>query len=396
MQLQSFIPCNSIGAKRMDDRSIELGFIQNDTNDVRAIVSVLSGHEYAGYLSLALSPAIGFIAEETHNYLTSRNILTDPALSDSYKKVAIKLRALLKFFDDTEGGKSNVLSLLNLFQQKSSLWMNKGKKGIYKTIAQNFLQPDIGIYFVDEDPIYMTTVGFSAIGKTRQEIEALREEDFEDISEYARSFWIAIGEYLNEVKKVMIAVNIQEDGNLNINESSNIKVTHNDFLSSKLYKLICFRANIKDAALAPAVLFILSQVNVAHILLPSLLPKESNLLARVQVLTAYHAIKSLLEIKDDIDPDLVALLLNLDFSNSVPNFKKARNMMAHYGMGEGKKFVGSSEDPLDDIIQGFSGISKRELATLADSYLQQLSEWTRLRLSKGSLKEARALLGDHT
>jgi len=381
----------------MIERNIELGLVDSDAQDLRAIILSLQGHEHSGYLALALSPTVGFIAEETYNYLTSRNILAElPAFSGNYRKIVKKLRALLKLFDDTEGGKEGVLAMLDLFQQKSILWMNKGKRGIYRAIIQTYLQPDIGIYFIGEDPFYMTTVGFSATGKTRHEIEALREEDLVDMSVYARAFFTAIGEYLEEMRNLMKTLGIHTTITPSIRDSSQIKVTHNDFRASRLYTTVSRELGITNRRLAPAALFVLTQVNTAHILLPSLLEKESNLYIRLQVLTAYHAARALLELQGDLDPELISLVSNADISKSVQNFRKVRNILAHYGMGEGKTFINQGIDPLDEMIQGFSGMSKTELSELAGIYLKQISDWSRARLSKTTLKSVRALLGDHT
>jgi hypothetical protein len=381
----------------MLERDIELGLVNSDAHDMGAIMLALKDHKYAGYLALGLSPTIGFIAEETYNYLTSRNILAEfPAFTGNYRRVIKKMRALLKLFDDTEGGREGVIAMLDLFQQKSILWMNKEKKGLYRAIIQTYLQPDIGIYFIDEDPFFMTTVGFSAAGKTRQEIEVLNEKNLESMSAYALAFSTAIGEYLGETYNLMNTLGIHTVTTPKVQNFSQIKVTHNDFRHLRLHSKLCRDLKITNKRLVAATLFILTQVNVAHAVFPSLLEKESNLLIRVRVLTAYHAVRALLELQGDIDPELISLVSSLDISQSVPNFKKVRNILAHYGMGEGKKFVSSGIDPLDEMIQGFSGMSKIEVSHLAGLYLKQISDWSRSRISKTELKSARALLGDHT
>ncbi len=70
--------------------------------------------------------------------------------------------------------------------------------------------------------------------------------------------------------------------------------------------------------------------------------------------------------------------------------------MAHYGLGEGKKYVVSNSDALDDVIKGLSGMSKLGLAKVSINQMQIISTWARNKYSKTHLKNLRALLGDHT
>lgn len=381
----------------MNILDIELRLIQSDTDDLRMIVDELKNHALTGYLSLALSPVIGFLAEESHKYLTSRNLLTgSPALFVSFQQAVTKMRALLKLFDDTDGGKEGLVALLELFQQKSSLWMNAGKSGLFGAITKKWLQPDIGLYFLNEDPIYMTIIAFSAIGKTKQEIEALQERDFESISAASHSFGVSIGQYIAAIYNVMNLYGIPSGAKVATGLSPELKITHNDFRSDQLYSKVASQANLSQQEIATAVLFILSQVNVAHVLLPHLLNQNSNLLVRIRFLTAYHAVRSLSSIQSSFEPGLSSLLSKVDISASIPNAKKVRNIFAHYGLGEGTKFIGTGTDPLDDVVQGFSGKSILEVSELANECLHQISEWTQQRFSKTNLRDIRAPLGNHT
>ena len=353
-------------------------------------------HRLSGYLGLVLFPTISFVTEESHNYLASRNLTNDSSsLFDSYKIAIKKSRALLKLFNDTDGVKSGLLKSFDLFQEKSSLWMNAGKSG-FKGYISKLLQPDIGIYFLDEDPIYMTIVGFSVTGRVKNEIETLSEDDFESIPQQTKSFGIAIGEYFAAIEGLISLYGISSNHVLPATIPSDLNITHNDFHSEKLYKRIASQANLKETNIAPILFFILNQVNIAYTLLPRLLPSGSNLLVRIQFLTAYHATNSLLEIQNTLDDEFASLFLNENILTEIPNVKKVRNVLAHYGLGEGKKYVGSNSDALDDVIKGLSGMSKLDLAKISIKQLHKISTWTRNKYSKIHLKNIRALFGNNT
>jgi hypothetical protein len=258
-----------------------------------------------------------------------------------------------------------------------------------------WLQPDNGIYFLGEDPIYMSIVGFSAFGKTKQEIASLLGNDFKSFSEQAKSYGVALGEYFAAIEGVMNYHCIPAKPEISKAIPLNFKITHNDFRAKKLYQRIANETKL-ETRIAPALLFILSQVNIAYILLPRLLPSDSNLLLRLQFLTIYHATRSLSEIKPSIDSELAHLISGDTILSIVPNIKQVRNTMAHYGLGDRKKFISGNSDFLDDIINGLCGLSKSNLLEISNSQLCKISEWTRSKFSKTQLKNVRALLGDHT
>ena len=156
----------------MSTQNIELLLIQRDIDELCSVMLALPNLKLSGYLALALFPAICFVTEESHNYLVSRNIKNvSSTLFDSYTIAIKKSRALLKLFDSTDGGRNGLIQSFNLFQVESSLWMNAGKSG-FKGFISKLLQPDIGIYFLGEDPIYMTIVGFSVTGRVKNEIKS--------------------------------------------------------------------------------------------------------------------------------------------------------------------------------------------------------------------------------
>lgn len=380
----------------MNTQDIELRLINSDIDELRSVITAGIDHRLSGYLGLVLFPTICFVTEESHNYLASRNIKNNSSsLFGSYKIAIKKSRALLKLFNDTDGGKSGLLKSFNLFQEKSSLWMNAGKSG-FKGYISKLLQPDIGIYFLDEDPIYMTIVGFSVTGRVKNEIESLAEDDFESIPQQAKSFGIAIGEYFAAIEGLMSLYGISRNCVFPVTIPSDLNITHNDFYSKKLYKRIASQASLKDTNIAPILFFILTQVNIAYTLIPRLLPSDSNLLVRIQFLTAFHATNSLLEIQNTLDDEFASLFSNENILTKIPNVTKVRNVLAHYGLGEGKKYVVSNSDALDDVIKGLSGMSKLDLAKISINQLHKISTWTQNKYSKTHLKNIRALFGNHT
>lgn len=380
----------------MDLQNIELGLIADDVADLLQLMLAIRTHESSGYLALALSPLIGFVSEESHNYLTKQGLLANnPVLFRSFDLSITKLRALLKLFDDTKGGKEGLAETLNLFQRKSRQWMDVGKTK-WQRIAGKSLQPDLGLYFLGSELLYPSVVGFSTTGLTREQIEQLSDEDFTRLSENTFGFSQAAGDFLAQTLG-FIENRTGLKHSLDSNELSLANpITHNDFSSGKIYTEVAKRAHLKNVEDAIVFLYVLSQVNVAHILLPQVLSKQSNLLFRLRFLMAYHATAALSKLPYNSSSELTTLSEAIKSLPSLTNERKVRNVLAHYGFGEGQKFIVTSDSPLDQIIQGFSGQDRDSVENLVSQRLKLISEWTQDNLSKQSFAKFRAILGDHT
>jgi hypothetical protein len=380
----------------MNIKELELKLIYNDIDEIRSVILALTNHEISGYLALLLFPTICFVIEETHNYLLSRNIKNDSSnLFIRYKSVIKKSRVLIKIFNDSDGGQLGLIKTLNLFQEKSTLLMNVGKTGC-KGYLSRLLQPDIGIYFFEEDPIFMTPISFSVMGISRDEVNLLVESDFEKLPQDTKSFGYAIGQYLSEIEDFMILSGISKGKFSTTTLPAKLNITHDDFYSKKLYRKIAIRAKLTDKNKAAVLLFLLTQVNTAYALLPRILQPDSNLLCRIQFLTAYHAISSLFEISDKIDREFMELISRGNLITSIPNIKMARNIFAHYCLGEGKRFVNKNADVLDAVINGITGFSKNDIDHISTKQLEIINSWSRKNFPKSTLKNIGALFGDHT
>ena len=380
----------------MDVQQIELTLMRKDLRDIMLAFQALQDNKSIGYIGLALSPIIGFTIDESYKYFISRGLINDLSnLFTKYKISVKKSRALLKLFDDSDGGMEGLIDLLYLFQVKSSEWMNAGKTPLKRFVGEAWLQPDIGLYFFGEDPIYMSIVGFSTYGKTKQEIAALTDADYMHISEEAYAYGIALGEYFGAMDAVMSYFQVPIDSKKKQTISETFWISHNDFRSNKLNRRVKLVTRT-DQRIALALLFILTQVNLVNHVLPQILPADSYLLERIQFMTAYHATRSLSEIELESNSGLANLSFDKTLLSNVPNIRKVRNTMAHYGLGEGSTYTNGKGDILDDVIKGYCGYSKLEILDMSKALLDAISGWTQSNLSKHQLKNIRAILGDHT
>ncbi len=379
----------------MDYQKLELSLLADDLQNVMSSIFAIQDHKYQGYLALAFSPALGFIAEESKNYLSKNGLLTgNNRLSDSFEVSVTKLRALLKFFDDNDGGRKRLSSTFTLFLKTSARQMNVGKTAFQRFVAK-LLQPDIGIYFCENLPFYLTVAGFSAVGLTLQEIENLEDSELASLSKRAFEFSYAVGQYLANVTAILAENGVAVSLFSPLNSASSLSITHDNFLSKQIFSEVARRAGLTYPVDAVTLLYLLSQVNVAEMLLPNIFQKESNLLFRLRFLIAYHVCRSIIAFQNECGPELKELIDNILELGNLPNESKIRNSVAHYGFGEGRKFITQDTNPLFQIVEGFSGKSLSDISQLVTLRLTLISEWSESNFSKDSFARNRALLGDH-
>lgn len=384
---------------REQARSLELQIIGQDIYDLCQLMLVIGSHQSAGYLGLILSPLIGFVAEEGNKYFEQQHLLTKPfELFASNKQSITKLRTLLKLFDDTKGGKDGLIQSFEIFRQKTQHWMDANKTEQQRTLGR-FIQPDLGIYFLNNDMLYLTAVGFVATGLNQQQVSDLQDEDFANITQNTYQFSELIGQFFNGAFEIIhfhnAAQGIHPHNIRGVNLDTFV-ITHNDFISGELFQGIVQRTGLTSTTVVLVFLYILSQVNVVYKLLPELLLPQSNLLFRLQFLTAYHATAALSNLPAVQSSELAMLIKKLQSLQDLPNRDRVRNTLAHYGFAAGRRYVNDYKDPLNEILIGLSGCNRQDIEEWASERLILINEWSQAIASKQSLSPFRAAFGSHT
>lgn len=380
----------------IDHQFLELSLLRQDIQELSELMLSISKNSESGVFSLALSPLIGLVVEGANKYFERQKLFANKSFDyEIYKESITKLRTSMKIFDDTKGGKESLIQKLNLFQIKSSEWMNFRKNYWQRQIAR-FLQPDIGLYFLEGKLLFITLAGFFAMGLTLDQIERMKDEDFANISKNAFYYGHWIGQFLTISRKL-----IEEDLKSIIYLNQELKmpeleISQNDFLAKNLSVQVAKKAHLAQKEESFALLFVLSQVNMAFHLLPILLPKESILLLRLKFLTAYHAYSSLKHFSLKDTSPIKTIITKIEALPKLPNEKKIRNSLAHYGFGEGRKYINNYDLPIEQLVEGFSRQSCCFVDELISEKLRLISNWTDANLSKNCLSNSRAFLGKNT
>lgn len=374
-------------------QATELKFIAEDADDVVRLMLGLGRGGTHGMLFLIALPIVGLFAEESFNYLRAvhRSPLAENInneLFDEFGRVVTKIRARIKLMDDTDGGMIGLVDYMDLVRKRSKVLFKHPSNKFIQLLSGPF-RPDLGIFFVNDRIIATTHVAIPAFGFSREQIQAFRPGGFNALNSFTYEFAGAAGKYLALVAAIMLPL-----GNSVCLDppalQTDIKVTNLDFIGNRFYKHREKAVVPSESCSVAALTLLLSQTNSACFLLPTILGTGSNLLMRVQFLTAYHASRTLRHVlceipswlKEDAEPAL--------------EHRALRNTMAHYGLRGVAEYVVDTGTPFDAVIHSVSGINREQLADLVFKRLECISELLQPGLSKTELYPKGAFLGDHT
>jgi hypothetical protein len=198
-----------------------------------------------------------------------------------------------------------------------------------------------------------------------------------------------VGMYLAQLVKFLHQLGKHVEVQPGVPDIRNLRVSHNDFIGANVYQLALDSFRPKEVRFVGAVIMALAHINAALYVLPRLLGVKSNLLLRFQFLTAYHAGKTL----EASIPQILPLISEAE--HPVLRSRQIRNLCAHYGLRSAAQTAIGAEDPFGAAIQSLSSVSRSELEAVVNRWLCTVSDFLTVRLSKLSLANCRAWLGNH-
>ena len=376
---------------------IEIDLISKDVVDVINLIQNFQNNPKSAVISLGLAPFFALVAEGSNNYFKSTQIPISSELFFKFPKNILKLRVREKYFDDNSNSPDRLPETLKVTSKKSNEIFSNIHTGFLRSIKRR-LQPNLGIYFQGEYAICTTQTALLTTGFTTKNINEI--DNVKEIKTFITEFSFSFGQYFKQLSE-FLKINKTDYDSLSQKYPFFLpQITHNDFFDYKIYKHISSSLKLSNQEISFSVLFIISQINFVEKILKKLLPKESNLFLRSSFISAYHATRSLEELINIIGNDLaknrIGSLLNNADTSFLLNARKARNFLAHYEFRDSKKFITSSEDPINEMLLGLYNCGRKEVSEIVIRQLQNISNIFISTISKSSLKKYRALFGDHS
>ncbi|WP_437298892.1 hypothetical protein [Sorangium sp. So ce426] len=334
--------------------------------------------------------------EESFHYLTQKGSdsalnLPKPELFSKFARNVTKTRARLKLFDDTDGYTDGLVEALAVAHAKSREWLNVPHRSLLRSWIRH-LQPDLGIYFLHEDPVATTHSALPAVGITLDELRAFGPGDLDGLGRRLYAFSHEVGAYLAQLSNLFERFGKPIELVHKTLALERVRFSHNDFLGAKVYNTVTEAMRPREERFAGAALMAQAQINCAAHALPLLLADRANLLFRIQFLTAYHARNTLSAIIPWLTSELPTFT---EGETAILTSRKLRNLCAHYGLRGAAVAAIGTHDPFSVMIESQSNASREDVATLVRRWLTAASSSLRARVSKSTLRKVRALFGDH-
>jgi hypothetical protein len=379
------------------EEDVELTLIERDANDVLRALLGTNGHPDVGALAYPTMPLVGLVTEESFGYLSrlsQRSGLGAPAaaLFARFARAVTKTRASIKLFDDTDGRADGLVELLAVAHAKSVESFHAPHRGLIRSLIRPF-QPDLGVFFVDQNVVATSHAVLPAMGISLEELKSFSPKDFSELGKRMFNFSKEVGAYMRQLADAFEPLGKHIQLHPEPLKIGDLRVTHNDFVGAKVYRAALDRFRPSEERFAGAVIMSLANINAALHVLPRLLGTESNLLLRIQVLTAYHASNAL---EASVPHIMAALPPFTEAERTVLRSRELRNICAHYGLRRAAKSAIGATDPFGAAIQTLTSASRSDVSALFIQWLNAGSSALTPHFSKPSLAPARALLGSHS
>lgn len=369
----------------------ELRLIQMDVEDATRASLAFQKTPIGNVLSLLVLPASAFLAEESHQYFMRRRRMQrigsiNGELFEQFGRSVKKIRARLKLFDDTDAGPENLVEFMALVRRQSRLLFSHPSNRIIQLISGPF-RPDLGAYFVGERLVATTHALLPTTGVTLELVNDVKPGNFADFNAFAFNFAKAMGAHFWLLADILGSIGLTVDLEP-APQNVDWTITRNDFVGARFYRHAESAVPGAKPQRIPVLTLCLGQVNSALCALPTALGERSNLLARVQFLTAYHAHNAL---SASGAPEWVT-----DASNEAVFSPTLRNVFAHYELRQAADLGARSANPLVAAVERISQRPWDDIMSLTRARLERLAEHLGHALTKTALRPTRALLGDHT
>jgi hypothetical protein len=316
---------------------------------------------------LALMPFISAFTFESAEYIKRK----DPAMVRALEPHSDLLRASrlrLKLLDDNRKSFDEVLDNASELAAVSSGWMMEDHRGLLGPLKR-LIQPDLGIYFAQDEVFCTTHVAFLNLGLSKEALAA-SSLSLANLGPYLLDTSEDFGRYVALLLRKLGISTEASDSARGVPLSS---IGFQDLKSKRLYKEMARRAVPDRVPVCLLLTVILSQVNTARLLVPSIAEHNEVAAFKVRFASLFHAASSLQKLLDQdrvgpfLHPDAAGQIdaaLRLDPVQNVLGNRFLRNNLVHYGVHKSTASQLSADLPLFGLVEALA--KGRSLSTVAN------------------------------
>jgi hypothetical protein len=277
-------------------------------------------------------------------------------------------RLRLKLLDDNRKSFDEVLDNASELAAVNSGWMMEDHRGRFGPLKR-MLQPDLGIYFAQDEVFCTTNVAFLNLGLSK-EARAASSLSLTNLGPYLRDTSEDFGRYLALIlQKLDVGKEVSDSPRDILLPPFGFR----DLKSKRLYTEIARRAVPYRVPVCLLLTAILSQVNTARLLVPGIAEHNEIAAFKVRFASLFHAASSLHKLLDQdrggpfLHPDAAGQFdaaLRPDSVQNVLRNRFLRNNLVHYGVHKSTASQLTAELPLFGLVEALS--EGRSLSTVAN------------------------------
>lgn len=358
-------------------RDAEARLLLDEGLDLVGLVGSINRSPAAGYVGTGLSPITCFYAIGAYDWLRANVSLEADGFLESEAQRLRRIRARSKLFDDA-GKLPEVIRQQKLVDAFNVRVFRGSHTGLLAPLKR-WLQPDMGIFFLDQDLVGSSHIGTLNFGYddgifSDPGVRALPPA--EELREFSRD----VGAFIARAVKLL-------GGSPDLKSGAPLaaSISAEDHKSAKLYGAIAEKLGLPDRHLASLIVGATSQVNfTSRIIAPAL---RSSLAMRLRFLSWYHAVTGLRLLGAHLRGghghrigSMLGAALGREGARRAKKMRALRNHLAHYSLERGSELAA---DPLDFTCRKSVSMGREEVDELVISELCELSALWRTAISPG-------------
>lgn len=306
---------------------------------------------------LALMPFVSAFVYESSEYIKRNNPEVIAGLGP-HRELLRASRLRLKLLDDNRKSFDEVIDNAGELAAVNSGWMMEEHRGLLGPLKR-WIQPDLGIFFAQGEVFCTTHVGFLNLGLSKEALAA-SSLSLENLGPFLRDTSEDYGRYLALLLgKLGMDTGVSDDAR----RAPLSPVGFRDLKSRRLYGAMGRRAVPDRVQVCLLLRAILSQVNTARVLVPSIAGRNEIAAFKIRFASLFHAASSLHKLLDQNREDTflhadaarqIDDVLGADAVRYVLENRFLRNNLVHYSVHRSTAPQLSPRLPLFGLVEALA------------------------------------------
>lgn len=286
---------------------------------------------------LALMPWLSMFVFESAMYFERRSSVSFLELKP-HENLLRSSRLRLKLLDDDHRSFAELLESASNLAAINTSWFLQSHHGLLGRMKR-LLQPDLGVYFVQNEVICTTHVAFLNLGLTEEDLTA-SSLSMESLGPYLKTTTEDFGRYM---RVLLEALGLHANALTNSPETPLPQVGYRDLKSERFYGAMARRIAPEQVPICILLTSILSQVNTVKVLMPLIASENEIAIFKMRFISLYHAASSLQKLLNLnrrsrlLEPEVereFSAMLGEDTIRLVRKNSRLRNNLVHYAVDE--------------------------------------------------------------